>query len=100
MELNINGEKAKLEFFKYTNGNTGFKIYNMDGKVIMSPTVDVGYIMNKEYVTVKNKDMADTIGNMLKEQGVLQMKLDSITLNHGTALSIYILTNEAKSFLD
>ncbi|MEG0134228.1 MAG: hypothetical protein RR782_08905 [Clostridium sp.] len=100
MNIEVNGNKAKVEFFKYNNGNTGFKIYDEEGNLLMSPTVDVGYIMNKEYVTVKNKDKEDTIGKMLKEQGLLQMKADSITLNHGSMLSIYILSNDARNFLD
>ncbi|MEF9934458.1 MAG: hypothetical protein RSA01_03620 [Clostridium sp.] len=100
MNIVINEEKAKIEFFKYENGNTGFKIYNEEGKLLMSPTVDVGYIMNKEYVTVKNKDKQDSIGNMLKNQGVLQMKADSITLTHGATFSIYILSKEAREFLN
>lgn len=99
MLIEFNGEKCKIVFDKYENGNTGFKIYDLEGKVKLSPTVDIGYVMNKEYVTLKNRDKDDAVGKELEKTGVLFKKLDSINLEHSGALSIYILTDEAKDYL-
>lgn len=93
------GQKCKVEFYKYENGNTAFKILDENGKVILHPTVDIGYKMNSEYVTLKDRDKLDTIGNDLKNSGVLLMKLDTINMEHGGALSLYMLSKEAREYI-
>lgn len=100
MIINFKGEKCKVVFDKYENGNTGFKIYSMDDKLILSPTVNIGYIMNKEYVTLKDRNKDDEIGIELKKEGVLSRKLDTINMEHGGALSLYMLTEDAKNCLE
>ncbi|KMT23166.1 hypothetical protein [Clostridium cylindrosporum] len=99
MEIKFNGQNCNIIFSKYENGNTEFKIYDENGKAILSPTVDIGYKMNKEYVTLKNRDMTDSLGKELQEAGVLLKKMDSVTLEHSGALSIYILTDKARENL-
>lgn len=99
MIIEFRGEKCKLVFIKYNNGNTGFKIYNMNDKLIEVPTVDIGYIMNKEYVTIKDRDKKNTIGVELEEAGVLDKKLDTINLEHSGALSLYMLKDDVKSLI-
>lgn len=99
MIIEFKGQKCKVVFGKYENGNTNFKIYDEDDKVVESPTVDIGYVMNKEYVTIKNRDKQDTLGKELEKAGVLFKKLDSINLEHSGALSIYILPDSVKAIL-
>lgn len=55
MIIEFKGQKCKVVFDKYENGNTNFKIYDENDKVVESPTVDIGYVMNKEYVTIKTE---------------------------------------------
>lgn len=97
MNIVFDGKRCRVLFEEYDNGNTGFKIYDENDKLIMSPTVNIGYIMNKEYVTVKNRDMTDTLGKQLQQAGIVLTKLDSVTLEHSGGLSIYILTEEARN---
>ncbi len=100
MVINFKGEKCKIVFGKYENGNTSFKIYDMDDKLVLSPTVNIGYIMNKEYVTLKDRNKDDEVGLELQREGVLSRKLDTINMEHGGALSLYILTDNARECLE
>lgn len=100
MNIIFKGKECRLVFIKYNNKNTGFKIYDTQDKLIESPTVDIGYIMNKEYVTVKNRDKKDTLGIELQKAGVLSTKLDTINMEHGGAISLYILDDKVRKMLD
>lgn len=100
MIIEFKGQKCKVVFIKYNNGNTGFKIYDMEDKLIESPTVDIGYIMNKEYVTIKNRDKKDILGNELEKAGILSKKLDTINLEHSGAISLYMLVESLRDLID
>ena len=96
----LNGEEVKLYFGRYGNGNTSIQLYNLEGELYTTITVNVCYLGNEDIVGVKNYSVNVGVDKFLIENELVEKEVLNRIPRGYVEIPFYRLTNKAIKIRD